>query len=87
VAHLAKMTLPEIYVEDETEEVFWTRWQDGDTTTVMLLNTDWTTPCNEKRVKLVIKDVKKDLTVKEGEIVTVEIMEKDVKVERFSFYN
>lgn len=87
VAQLAKTTLPKIYIEDETKEVFWTRWQDKDTTTLMLLNTDWTTPCNEKRVNLVIKDVKKDLTVKEGEIVTVEIMEKDVKVERFSFYN
>ena len=75
----------EIYIEDETEEVFWTRWQNGNVTTLMLLNTDWTTPCNEKKVKLVVRGQKKDITVTEREIVTVEISQKAVKVEKFSF--
>ena len=84
VAHLAKIAMPEIYVVDETEEVFWTRWQDGDTTTVMLLNTDWTTPYNEKKVKLVVNGKEMNITVTEREIVMAEISS-DVKVERFSF--
>jgi hypothetical protein len=85
VAHLAKMTLPDIYVEDETEEVFWTRWQDGDTATVMLLNTDWTSPHNQKTVKLIVKGEEKTITVAEREIVSVKISPREINVERFSF--
>jgi hypothetical protein len=85
VAHLAKMTLPDIYIEDKTNEVFWTRWQDGDTTTLMLLNTDWTSPHNQKTVKLIANRDEKVITVAEREIVSVKISPKDISVERFSF--
>ena len=85
VAYLAKTAMPEIYVLDETNEVFWTSWQDGDDTTVMLLNTDWTTPYNEKKVKLVVNEDKMDITVTERDIVRAVISSEGVKVEKFSF--
>ena len=77
--------MPEIYVEDDTHEVFWTYWVDGNKTIVMLLNTDWTTESNEKKINLVVKGRKQEISVKERDLVVAEIVEGNVKTERFSF--
>ena len=42
VKALAEESLPDVYVEDASGEVFWTRWIDGEKQILMLLNTDWT---------------------------------------------
>ncbi len=73
VARLAKLTLPETHVEDESGEVFWTRWEDGDTTRIMLLNTDWTVPGNRKTVRLVANGERRELEVREGTLLVCEI--------------
>ena len=85
ISHLAEKTLPEIYVEDDTHEVFWTCWVDGNKTIVMLLNTDWTTESNEKKINLTVKGKKQEISVKERDLVVAEIVEGNVKTERFSF--
>ena len=42
IAHLCDTHKSDVYVQDPSKEVFWLRWDDGDTVTLMLLNTDWT---------------------------------------------
>jgi len=53
LARLAGETRSEIFVEDESGEVFWTLWRHGETHTLMMLNTDWTCKDNEKPVRIV----------------------------------
>lgn len=83
IMHLAEKSLPEIYVEDNTKEVFWTYRKDGDKTIIMLLNTDWTVESNEKKVNLVIEDSKTEITVRERELTVAEVVQGKVTVERF----
>ena len=52
VRKLAEESRGDTFVEDETGEVFWTVWEDGDEKTLMLLNTDWTQKGNVKTVRV-----------------------------------
>ena len=72
------------YVIDDSREVFWTRWVDGDKTTVMLLNTDWTEAGNEKDVILVADGAAYELCVKERTILIADIENGEVNVEEYS---
>lgn len=81
---LAKDTLPDIYVEDPSGEVFWTRWVDGDTTVLMLLNTDWTSKGNEKPVTVHYGYSPLSVRVKEREAMVITICDRSVKSEHFT---
>ena len=85
ISYLAEKALPEIYIEDATGEVFWTCWKDGEKSIIMLLNTDWTVPSNEKTVNLVIGDNKKEIAVKERALTIAEVENGKVTVKEFSF--
>ena len=84
-AKLAKDALPEIYIEDPTGEVFWTRWEEPDgSTTLMLLNTDWTSKGNEKFVILHTPGQSLPLTVTEREALLVNIKDGTITAEQIS---
>ncbi len=83
VARLAEKTLPEIYVTDESGEVFWTRWVDGETTQIMLLNTDWTEKGNVKNVTLHTGDKEVALAVKERTLLTADVVNGEVTVNEY----
>ncbi len=53
VARLAEESRGDVFLRDPSGEVFYTVWRDGETLTVMLLNTDWTVRGNVKEVMLV----------------------------------
>ncbi len=80
VGELAKQSLPPVYVEDPSQEVFWTRWVDGDRERIMLLNTDWTTPDNEKEVTLVTPKKRIPIRVREGILTIAEVNDGSVCV-------
>ena len=73
----------DVYVIDDSREVFWTRWVDGDKTTVMLLNTDWTEKHNVKDVVLVADGYAYELEVTERKLLVAEIENGEVNVEEF----
>ena len=75
----------DVYVIDDSREVFWTRWVDGDKTTVMLLNTDWTEKGNIKEVALVADGMAYELAVKERSVLIVDIENGEVNAEEYSF--
>ena len=85
VARLAEMTRPEIYVTDESGEVFWTRWVDGEATQIMLLNTDWTVKHNVKNVTLHAGDKEFALSVKERALLTADIVNGELTVNEYEF--
>lgn len=73
IADLCDKHKSDIYVEDVSNEVFWTRWDDGGDTTLMLLNTDWTVAGNEKHVHIVTPAQTMAVTVKEREAMLVHV--------------
>ena len=81
---LAKQSLPQIYVEDPGKEVFWTRWVDGDRERILLLNTDWTVPGNEKEVTLVTPKDRISIRVKEGVLTVADVDGDSVSVSNLS---
>lgn len=50
IAFLAEKARGEIRVDDPSREVFYTVWKEQAASRLMLLNTDWTTPGNGKKV-------------------------------------
>lgn len=72
VKELSKETLGDVFVKDNSEEVFWTVWENEGKKTVMLLNTDWTQKDNVKKVKIVLKDKETEVLVKERTLVVAE---------------
>lgn len=70
---LSKRALPDVLVEDPSKEIFWTRWEDGDKTILMLLNTDWTVKGNIKYVNIVSGSKKWSMPIKERTAVIVEV--------------
>ncbi|MBR6646841.1 MAG: hypothetical protein IKL09_04925 [Clostridia bacterium] len=83
ISYLSEQALPEIYVEDTTNEIFWSRWVDGEKTIIMLLNTDWTVPSNEKKVNLVIGKNKEEIIVTERVLTIAEIENGKITVKNF----
>lgn len=80
VMELARKSLPDVYVEDPSKEVFWTRWVDEEKQIVMLLNTDWTEKYNVKEVVLVADGRKQIVQVKERSAVIVEISNREIQI-------
>jgi len=75
----------DVYVIDDSREVFWTRWVDGDKTTIMLLNTDWTEKGNVKDVAIVADGMAYEVAVKERAILIVDIENGEVNAEEYEF--
>ena len=83
VARLAEDNKSEICVEDASGEVFWTLWEDGDTTRVYLLNTDWTTEGNTREVMLVTPHGRTKLCVEERTVLMATVSGEGVSVETY----
>ena len=85
IKKLAAETLGDEYVIDPTNEVFWTRGKEGDTTVFNLINTDWTKRGNSKTVDIVTAGGKTTVEVKERTLVTVRIRDGKFETETYSF--
>lgn len=85
IKKLAAETLGDEYVVDPTNEVFWTRGKEGDTTVFNLINTDWTERGNVKTVDIVTADGKTPIEVKERTLVTVRIKDGKTECQVYSF--
>lgn len=83
VAKLSEETLDDVYVKDESNEVFWSVWDDEGRKKVMLINTDWTQKGNVKTVTLVADGKEHIINVAERELV-IASLENGVKIENFT---
>lgn len=84
LAKLAKEAREGSYVEDESGEVFWSRWVAGDTEYIKILNTDWTKKDNIKTVTLVSGSKRQTLDIKEGVLTVAEISNGRVEIQTYS---
>lgn len=76
VAALAEDVRGEYYVEDESREIFWTRWEntdDGADALLMLLNTDWSGKDNVKTVTVQTPELSMEVDVPERDAQFVRI--------------
>ncbi len=80
IEKLSADSLSDCYVQDPSKEVFWTRWVDGNRTTLMLLNTDWTQAGNEKTVSVICGTDRHTVPVKEGIATMVNIVDHEMTV-------
>ena len=74
IAKLAAENLPQCHVDDPSHEVFWNEWVENDNVRrLMLLNTDWTTAGNRKKVVIDSGDIQFETEVveREAKILTV----------------
>ena len=72
LARLAAQNKGDIAVDDPSKEVFWTIWrQDDGKQCLMLLNTDWTTSGNTKKVQVHTPATSFPLDVQEGNALMV----------------
>lgn len=84
VSILAKEARGTTYVEDESGEIFWTKWIDGKKTTMMLLNTDWTKKGNIKTASLVHNGTAYPIPIRERSAVIAEILDDSIKTESYT---
>ncbi len=84
IAELAKSALPQTYLEDPSGEVFWTRWEQDESTVLMVLNTDWTAPGNEKQVTLHTQTQQIPLSVREQTLLVVTIQDGAAKIQEYT---
>ncbi|MBE6356031.1 MAG: hypothetical protein E7058_02835 [Lentisphaerae bacterium] len=68
VNYLAKEHRGKWFVEDDSREIFWNvrRFEDARCGQLSMLNTDWTTLGNEKKVRVTIGEIAFEYTVSEG---------------------
>lgn len=81
VAKLAGENVPDVRVADESGEIFWTRWEDGDTVRLMLLNTDWTEAGNVKHADVVCGGTRYPVSVAERTALCVTVRGGDITAE------
>lgn len=72
VAKLSSEVLPATRVEDTTGEIFWTVWQDGDKSTLYILNTDWSVKGNTKNITIVHDGLRTSMKIAERTLVCAE---------------
>ena len=66
LARLAEKCRGEYYIEDPSQEVFWTIWEEtSGVRRLMLLDTDWTRPGNSRKIRIHTPAFSFDFTVKE----------------------
>ena len=61
--------------------MFWTVWETETEKRMLLLNTDWTVPGNEKPVTVCYHGKKISLSVREGTLAVVKLRGKTVETE------
>lgn len=83
VQKLASDTLTDVYVIDQSKEVFWTIRKDENKTSIFMLNTDWTKKGNVKTVKVVANNNEILVDVKERTLVRVDVDCDSVKTQAF----
>ena len=74
IAKLSEQHHGKFYVEDPSREVFWTYWYENENCTkIMLLNTDWSNPGNQKHVTIHTPafDFTTAITEREPKIITI----------------
>lgn len=81
---LAKDARGKIYIEDQSKQVFWTTWVNGNTTEIMMLNTDYFTPGNQKTVNLVINEKSYPIDVKESVAYSIKITDDKFKIDEYT---
>ena len=84
VQQLAKEARGEVFADDPSGEVFWTLWENEKTLRMLLLNTDWTQPGNEKPVTLHVSGRTIPCCVKEGAVTVATIRENDVEIQQLT---
>lgn len=84
LAKLSEETLRDTYVFDPTGEVFWTRWEDEDGETLMLLNTDWSEKGNEKYVEIFSNGESYVTPVREREALIITLKDGKTDEERIT---
>jgi len=83
VSVLADANKLDIYVEDMSNEVFWTLWDTGDEKIVYILNTDWVEKGNTKPVKLVHNGKEEKLIIRERCLTAVRLSKNGVTVDEY----
>lgn len=81
---LAKDARGKIYIEDQSKQVFWTTWVNGNTTEIMMLNTDYFIPGNQKTVNLVINEKSYPIDVKESVAYSIKITDDKFKIDEYT---
>lgn len=83
VSVLAEKNKLDVYVEDASNEVFWTVWETDDEKILYILNTDWAEKDNIKTVKLVHGGSEEKLIIKERCLTVVRLTEGSVNTEEY----
>jgi hypothetical protein len=73
VQKLSSDTLNDAFVIDQSKEIFWTIRKDKDTTSIFMLNTDWTKKGNVKEVIVFANGISHPVSVKERTLVRADI--------------
>ena len=73
VMKLSKHACGNLYVEDESKEIFWTVWEHDNKKRIMLLNTDWTSKQNAKKVTVRYNGKSVPVSVEERTLVVVNV--------------
>ncbi len=81
---LAAQNVGDVYVVDESKEVFWTRYECDNKTIIMLLNTDWTEVGNTKNITLVHPNGEYKTQIKESTAVKLTIENGKISEEVFT---
>ncbi len=83
VQRLAAMARGDFYAEDPSGEVFWTVWESEGERRMLLLNTDWTAPGNQKAVTVFFAGKQIPVTVREGVLTEVKIRQTDAVITNY----
>lgn len=84
VCELSSQNRGDVYVEDPSGEIFWTRWVDGDKEILMLLNTNWAEKGDTKTALIAYGDRRVNVEVTERSAVIAEIVGGELKVNRYT---
>ena len=84
VQQLAMDARGDFYAEDPSGEVFWTLWQTEKEKRMLLLNTDWSEPGNEKKITLHASGKEVSISVPEGRLTVVTHGEKGIQIENWA---
>ena len=78
---LAETARGDFYAVDPTGEVFWTVWETEAEKRMLLLNTDWTAPGNEKPVTVHYRGNIISLPIREGTLAAVTVKDGEISAE------
>ena len=82
--YLCQLHKGDTYVQDDSDMVFWTVWEDGDEKTLMLLNTDWAVKNNQVTVKICSPYGEEEVCVREREALICRVRQSGNVYERYT---